>query len=156
MGKSADFVKQEPSLLFALDLKNFWRKKEKTREIKMSLATSVRTFGRPLITFRRQFSNTIVKVNICDIWELKFSYKMASKLILTLFFTLKHWRKMFICGLFKITHEMSENNIQIIFSSHCCKPYFFTRMSNKKPRDFFTSFEKKLRRPKNSHNYFFS
>merc|ERR1711874_713434 len=53
--------KQEPSLLFALDLKNFCPKKEKTREIKMSLATSVRTFGRPLITFRRQFSNTIVK-----------------------------------------------------------------------------------------------
>ena len=103
----------------------------------MSLTTSVRTFGRPLITFRRQFSNTIVKVNICGIWELKFSDKMASKLILTLFFTLKHWRKMFYLGSFLITHEMSEKNIQIIFSSHCSKPYFFTRMSNKKPRDFY-------------------
>merc|ERR1711913_211112 len=59
--------KQEPSLLFALDLKNFCPKKEKTREIKMSLATSVRTFGRPLITFRRQFSNTIVKVGAAQV-----------------------------------------------------------------------------------------
>ena len=44
-----------------MNMKNQKNFERKTHEIKMLLAISVRTFGRPSITFRPQFSNTILE-----------------------------------------------------------------------------------------------